>query len=386
VDKIKSIYIDMLRIIAAFAVFLYHFGSLENEGKHILSFEPFGNTTHLNYFSAHYFVILFFVLSGFLITMSASRPNVTLKSFLISRLGRLYSVLIPSLFFSILLAFFLVKFQVFNAASIQNNTNIFTRIILNLTFLTQSWSLNATPPLNGPFWSVSYEFMYYLLIAAFLLIKGNIRFLILGVVVFISGIKVMLLFPCWLMGCLLYYFFSKSMYLNKSMSILLFLITTFLLLFTIFGKIQLPFQKENYDHEFYGTYLYFSWNYMADYIFSFLVALNIFAFFGMSPLFLNFSTSNIFIAFQKKITTISNCTFTLYLFHVPLMFLFFSISPYNYKNGFHQLVLILSVIVSVYFIAKSTEWKVLFWRDKISMLVEQITQKQRRLFYSFRKN
>jgi hypothetical protein len=68
------------------------------------------------------------------------------------------------------------------------------------------------------------------------------------------------------------------------------------------------------------------------------------------------------------------------------MFLFFSISQYNYKNGFHQLVLILSVIVSVYFIAKSTEWKVLFWRDKISMLVEQITQKQRRLFYSFRKN
>jgi hypothetical protein len=66
--------------------------------------------------------------------------------------------------------------------------------------------------------------------------------------------------------------------------------------------------------------------------------------------------------------------------------LFFSISPYNYKNGFHQLALILSVLVSVYFIAKSTEWKVLFWRDKISMLVEQITQKQRRLFYSFRKN
>jgi len=386
VDKIKSIYIDILRIIAASAVFLYHFGSLEIDGKHIFAFDSFEKKTHLNYFSAHYFVILFFVLSGFLITMSASRPNVTLKSFLIARLGRLYSVLIPALFFSVLLAFFLVKFQVFNTTSIQNNTNIFQRIILNLTFLTQSWSLNATPPLNGPFWSVSYEFMYYLLIASFLLIKGNIRFLFLAFFIFISGLKVMLLFPCWLMGCLLYYLFSKSSYLNSKLSILLFLISTLFLFFTIVGKIQLPFHKKDGDHEFYGTYLYFSWNYLSDFIFSILVTVNIYAFFGMSTLFLKFSKTNIFLAFQKIISIISNCTFTLYLFHVPLLFLIFSIFSYDNKNGYHQLGLICSVIISVYFIAKSTEWKVLFWRDKIEMLVEQINQKSNRFIYLFRKN
>jgi peptidoglycan/LPS O-acetylase OafA/YrhL len=386
VDKIKSIYIDILRIIAAFCVFLYHFGSLEIEGKHIFSFDSFGKITHLNYFSAHYFVILFFVLSGFLITMSASRPNVTLKSFLIARLGRLYSVLVPALFFSMLLSFVLVKLQVFDAISIQNNTNIFQRIILNLTFLTQSWSLNATPPLNGPFWSVSYEFMYYLLIASFLLIKGQIRFLFLGIFVLISGIKVMLLFPCWLMGSLLYYFFSRSKYLNVTFSVLLFLISTVFLFYTIVGKIQLPFHKKDGDHEFFGTYLYFSWNYMADFIFSILVTLNIYSFFGMSRLLINFSKSNIFNAVQNVISIISNCTFTLYLFHVPLLFFIYSITPYDNKNGFHQLGLILSVLVSVYFIAIKTEWKVLFWRNKIDILVSQINEKTNRIFYLLRKN
>ena len=385
-DNVKSIYIDILRIVAAFSVFLYHFGSLEIDGKHIFAFESFENKTHLNYFSAHYFVILFFVLSGFLITMSASRPNVSFKTFLIARLGRLYSVLIPALFFSVILAFVLVKCKVFNSESIPNSSNIFQRIILNLTFLTQSWSLNATPPLNGPFWSVSYEFMYYLLIASFLLIKGRIRFLFLAMFVLISGIKVMLLFPCWLMGCLLYYFFSKSMYLNINLSFFIFLISTTILSFIIFDKLSVPFYKKNGDHEFFGTYIYFSWNYIADFIFSFLVAINIFSFFGMSKFFLNFSERNIFKSFHRVVSTISNCTFTLYLFHVPLLFFISSIFPYDYKNEMHQLGLILAVMLSVYFIAQKTEWKVLFWRNKIEILASFINKKSRIFIYLFRNN
>jgi hypothetical protein len=71
---------------------------------------------------------------------------------------------------------------------------------------------------------------------------------------------------------------------------------------------------------------------------------------------------------------------------VPLLFLIYSITPYDNKNGFHQLGLILSVVVSVYFIAIKTEWKVLFWRNKIDNLVSQLNEKTNRIFYLLRKN
>jgi hypothetical protein len=147
-----------------------------------------------------------------------------------------------------------------------------------------------------------------------------------------------------------------------------------------------PFYKKNGDHEFFGTHIYFSWNYIADFIFSFLVAINIFSFFGMSKLFLKFLESNIFKSFHSVVSTISNCKFTLYLFHVPLLFFISSMFHYDNKNELHQLGLILAVIISVYFIAQKTEWKVIFWRNKIEILASLINKKSSRFIYLFRNN
>ncbi len=367
-DKVRSLYLEVLRIFSAFYVFIYHVGSGTLGKELYFSTRNFSNFWGLKYLSAHYFVIVFFVLSGFLISTSANRANITFRTFIIARLGRLYSVLIPALIFSFLVAFFLTNTGLIDASLVKNNTNLIARFILNITFLSQSWELCSTPPFNTPFWSVDYEFMYYLLIGAMLLTKNKHKLILILVVILISGPKVLLLAPAWLIGNLLYKM-SKRKLLNTILSLVLFLVTLFLFVFIIINPAYLPLTKGVEDHMLLGSSLLFSWNYLSDYIFCVLVALNIYSFFGISKAILAKFSSRIIekiLAFTMKI---GNCSYTLYLFHLPMLFLFASIFPYDKTNGLHQAGLITLVMVTVYFIARQTEWKVVFWRTLVEKTV-----------------
>ena len=385
-NKIVSFYLDLLRILSAFYVFIFHVGSGEIDTKLIFSTHHFSEILGLNYYSAHYFVIVFFVLSGYLITMSASRPNISVKTFITARLGRLYSVLIPALFLSFLVAKILIIGNYYPLDLIKNNTLLVQRFILNATFLSQSWSLNATPPLNNPFWSVQYEFMYYLIIASWLLVKNRLKYILILLIILISGLKVMLLFPCWLLGSFLYFIVSKKKTINIGISVMLFFSTLILLFLILTGRLILPFEKPIGDHDFYGFLLFFSWNFKADLIFSFLVATNVFAIFSLSKKMEYFNTSSVFNKLHAKIQIISNCSYTLYLFHLPLLFLFSSIIPYDKTISFHQIGLVLLVLVTVYFIAKQTEWKVELWRGFVEKAFNFVEQKYIQLATSFSKN
>ena len=385
-NKIVSFYLDLLRILSAFYVFIFHVGSGEIDTKLIFSTPHFSEILGLNYYSAHYFVIVFFVLSGYLITMSASRPNISVKTFITARLGRLYSVLIPALFLSFLVAKYLIIGNYYPLDLIKNNTLLVQRFILNATFLSQSWSLNATPPLNNPFWSVQYEFMYYLIIASWLLVKNRLKYILILLIILISGLKVMLLFPCWLLGSFLYYIVSKKKTINIGISVMLFFSTLILLFLILTGRLLLPFEKPIGDHDFYGFLLFFSWNFKADLIFSFLVATNVFAIFSLSKKMEYFNTSSVFNKLHTKIQIISNCSYTLYLFHLPLLFLFSTIVPYDKTSTIHQIGLIFLVLLTVYFIAKQTEWKVELWRGFVEKAFNFVEQKYIQLATSFSKN
>jgi peptidoglycan/LPS O-acetylase OafA/YrhL len=369
-DKIRSLNLDLLRILSAFYVFIFHVSSMKLGDEYVFSTSSFRESLGLEYLPAHYFVIVFFVLSGFLITMSASRENVTLKSFLIARLGRLYSVLIPALFVSLLVTFILIHGHYYSSKLIQNNTNQVTRFFLNIAFLTQSWTLNATPPLNNPFWSVSYEFMYYLILASFLIIKGNIKYLWILMVVLIAGPKVMLLFPCWFVGSLLYFLVLRKKVLGPKLSFVLFIISSLIFISIVASVVTVPFTKASGDQEFFGTLLFFSWNYQADYFFSILVAINIYSLFGLSKTILRWIDGTIADKLHELVQTVSNCSYTLYLFHLPLLFLFSSLLPYDKTNTFHQIGLISIVLVTIYFIAKQTEWKVKLWRGYVTKIFD----------------
>jgi len=80
-----SLYLDALRFGAAFTVFLSHYAAGRISGGLLWRFD-YGRTA----------VIVFFVLSGFVIAWVSDTRERTLEEYGLSRIARLYSVIIPA--------------------------------------------------------------------------------------------------------------------------------------------------------------------------------------------------------------------------------------------------------------------------------------------------
>jgi len=79
-----SLYLDVLRFGAAFAVFTSHFGRFS--GGMLWQMEPYGRTG----------VMVFFVLSGFVIAWVTETRERSIDEYALSRVARLYSVIVPA--------------------------------------------------------------------------------------------------------------------------------------------------------------------------------------------------------------------------------------------------------------------------------------------------
>jgi peptidoglycan/LPS O-acetylase OafA/YrhL len=82
--SVLSLYLDALRFGAAFTVFLSHFGRFS--AGMFSQMEPYGGTA----------VMVFLVLSGFVIAWVTKTRERTVDEYALSRLARLYSVILPA--------------------------------------------------------------------------------------------------------------------------------------------------------------------------------------------------------------------------------------------------------------------------------------------------
>src|SRR5258706_6339803 len=94
--KEMSLYLDLIRFSAALMVFVEHFRERTKRGFYeFWTDHPF-LYTHLNPYSQTA-VIIFFVLSGFVIAHVLATRERTPLEFFASRFARLYSVILPAL-------------------------------------------------------------------------------------------------------------------------------------------------------------------------------------------------------------------------------------------------------------------------------------------------
>jgi peptidoglycan/LPS O-acetylase OafA/YrhL len=74
------------------------------------------------------------------------------------------------------------------------------RLMLGSLFLNESWTVSAQMFSNTPYWSIAYEFWYYMIFAGLFYFQGRARMLLTAAACLIAGYKILLLFPIWALG------------------------------------------------------------------------------------------------------------------------------------------------------------------------------------------
>ncbi len=190
-----SVLLDVLRFGAAVAVALSHMPLHFVEAGPIIS-ERAGNQA----------VCVFFVLSGFVIRYVTVARVTTGRAYWVDRASRMYSVVAPMLLLTVAteaVAMWAAP-GVYRALAVPFRwTEVPVQVAQNLFFTVGWWGWGATPLSNGPFWSLSFECVYYALygLACF---AGRARWWAVPLLLLAAGPSIALLFPIWLLGAGLY--------------------------------------------------------------------------------------------------------------------------------------------------------------------------------------
>jgi len=216
-----SAHLDMIRGISAIAVLVYHLRGLFFvdfpflSRKTVLSTALYGATSY-----GHQAVIIFFVLSGYFISTSVigsvREATWSWRTYLVSRLTRLQLVLFPALLLGAMWDRIGMKIAQasplyydalykFNGPSVALRSTV--PVFLGNLFFLQGI---ASPVFgsNGPLWSLSYEFWYYVLFPLLFLTfvsatsaRLRIFYSLLGLaIVWFIGLQISFYFLIWLAG------------------------------------------------------------------------------------------------------------------------------------------------------------------------------------------
>ena len=216
-----SVHLDMARGVAALAVLVGHvrglfFVNYHDLPHHSLLVSAFYAVTALG----HQAVVVFFVLSGFFIVSSIAdsfeQHRWSWTAYLVNRITRLSLVLIPALTLCLILDRIGMAMTATAPLYWQPVTNLFTQSVASLetfrNFVGNLFYLQGilVDPFgsNGPLWSLSYEFWYYIIFpfALCAFVKRyrpstRIVYLLLAIVTtWFVGFQIALYFLLWLLG------------------------------------------------------------------------------------------------------------------------------------------------------------------------------------------
>jgi peptidoglycan/LPS O-acetylase OafA/YrhL len=355
-----SVYLDLVRAAAALMVLLYHASNDEFGGRWLK--HAFSHTGTPG-------VIIFFVLSGFVISWTAATKEKDFKVFIINRLARLWSVAIPALALTYIAdrIGYAIYPQIYSV--IENWTSLIAQpsnqLMASSVFLNQVWFLDVRPLSNNPFWSLSYEWWYYAAFGCFTLLRGRAGLLLGLAALAVMGPKIWLLFPVWLMGVAVHRLGLRRT-LPMTLAIPMFLAPLGVFgVFALYEALHLRALVEGaIDHR----YLAFSVIFIPATMFGVLMALNLYAFPSLER-YLAPTLSKI----EKPVRWVAGATLSIYLYHYPLLYLFgalFRVEPTS--PSWKNFVIVVLTLASCFALSSVTESKkrlVRGWLEEIYRLV-----------------
>jgi peptidoglycan/LPS O-acetylase OafA/YrhL len=196
----KSLFLDFTRIVAALVV-LYGHAVLEFYGG-VDESNPFLITN-----MRHFAVVLFFVLSGYVIAFSTNVNNRGAKKYIVARLSRLYSMVLPALVVSFLIECMINHFT-YNSFHLEFQSLL--RYPIAVLFMNEFWMFSSAPRVNTALWSVSFEFFFYLIFGVYFYTREKVKKVIYtSVACLFAGPKILLMSPIWVAGYLAYKYNDK---------------------------------------------------------------------------------------------------------------------------------------------------------------------------------
>ncbi|KEQ18364.1 acyltransferase family protein [Endozoicomonas numazuensis] len=344
-NKRVSLYLDLLRFGAAFIVMLSHIAIERTSG----GVWQWVRDLHIGSDS----VIVFFVLSGYVIAYVVDQKKEDKTSYMINRLSRLYSVVIPALLLTMLVDWLGILlapdfYETFWYIPFSN----LERFFASFFYINQIWTINIRPFSNGPFWSLSYEFWYYMMFFTIFYFQGAKRILLTALVLAIMGIKLWLMAPIWLMGVWTYRK-SKTIEQSKSMAWFMFLspiaIYALIKYFGISATL-LEWTRSTLGSDVVYKWLRFSDEFIISYVYMILVSMH---FLGLVTV----AKDNLawLERWQKPIRYWAGLTFSLYLFHYPLMNFFTAVLPGEITSVWRHLAMVVGIMIVTVVVGSATE-------------------------------
>jgi peptidoglycan/LPS O-acetylase OafA/YrhL len=327
-----STYLDLLRISAALMVFISHLSWNLISGGFLWPLQ----------FIGHDGVIVFFVLSGFVISHAAATHEKSFLHFQVARFGRLYSVVVPAL----VLTFLFDQIGLAQDPSkymLARESEPLLRLLASGLFLSQSWGWDLYTLGNDPFWSLPYEFWYYQLFAAATFLSGWKLALLIVLCAGLSGPPILIFLPLWLMGVAAYRI-AEGMLLTPERARKIFVLSGACCLFLILMGRWVPTRNTPLLPPNFS---------LLDFVLGAAVALNIFSAramdFRFGPL-------------ARPIAGAAGISFALYLLHMPLLRMLSAFTPAGWAVLARGLVLAVLVLVTVYLLSFVTEGRKKEWR------------------------
>ena len=337
-DRSFSLYLDCCRFLAAVLVVISHLGPYgviaEGPGNWWLKL---GREA----------VVVFFVLSGFVIAYTTERKNASLRDYCVARCTRIYSVALPVLLLGFAIAGLLVLTGQAPFPDFYQLGKPWLYLPLHLLFMGELWTISEVPPLLGPYWSLGYEVWYYVLFGAAFYLRGTRRLVVLGSLLLLVGPKLWLLLPVWCAGVAAYHW-QKTHTLPRAAALFGWCATLALLVAVKVSGVDAALRSLALaTWPFPGLPLKSADRCLADYLVCALVVLNF--------LCAKSAGFRALLRIEKPVRWLASYTFTLYLVHTLVMRVWMIVYPHRRSDAGDVALLLVAIVAATWVIGQVTE-------------------------------
>jgi len=335
-----SVYLEAIRFFAAIGVLLNH---AENFIMPALPYQISGHGTEC--------VAIFFLLSGFVIRfVNVEKSENSWQAYAIARLSRIVPVAFLALAFTIVLdqlGLLLAPNSYDNLGWGLDATWNVGELLRSMTFLNEIWFIHTVFGTNGPYWSLGYEVPYYIFFGLLLFTSGKARILAIILWALLYGPKIIAYLPLWLLGVVAYDLIRNRPKFRAERRV-----GAVLIAISVVGYYILKFKAGTGFHSIYlptslGNMLAGAAHYLTIGLLCAINFLGVDMLLGKKPLVSDRMT--------KVIRWLAGGTFTLYLFHLPIMLFIAAQWPGVKASATNGLLALGMILLSTYVIAELAE-------------------------------